>query len=134
MKFTTPKGKIVYGGGGIIPDVFVPLDTKNIVGNFYFNVMNDFVFNYVDSHRKEFEDMTISSFMEDFDLDTKISKQYFKKISKSFHFKNKHNQQIRHYLKAIFARELFGDYGFYQVLNSDDKVLQKVLELEEAIN
>ena len=130
LKFTTPKGKIVYGGGGIIPDVFVPIDTNNLVGNFYFNAMNDFVFNYVDNHRKDFENLTIDSFMENFDLDFKISNAYFKKISKNYHSKNKHNQQIRHYLKAMFARELFDDYGFYQVLNSDDKVIQKVLELE----
>jgi carboxyl-terminal processing protease len=134
LKFVTPKGKVVYGGGGIIPDVFVPLDTNNMVGNFYFNVMNDFVFNYVDNHRKEFENMTISSFMENFDSDNKISKAYFQKIAKSYHLKNKHNQQIKHYLKAMFARELFNDYGFYQVLNTNDKVIQKVLALEGIEN
>ena len=130
LKFTTPKGKIVYGGGGIIPDVFVPLDTSNMVGNFYFNAMNDFVFNYVDNHRIDFDNLTITSFMESFDLDNKISKAYFKGLSKKFQPKNKHHQQIKHYLKAMFVRELFNNYGFYQVLNSDDKVIQKVLELE----
>ena len=130
LKFTTPKGKIVYGGGGIIPDVFVPLDTKNMVGNFYFSVMSDFVFNYVDNHRKEFEKMTISDFMDNFDADNKIAKLYFKRIAKNFHYKNSHNTKIKLYLKAMFARELFGDSGFYQVLNTDDNVINKVLELE----
>ena len=132
LKFVTPKGKIVYGGGGIIPDVFVPLDTSNMFSNYHFTVMNEFVFNYVDTHRKDFENLSISYFMNNFDLDNKITNLYINKIKKSFHYKAKNNAKIKHYLKAIFARELFDDYGFYQVLNTDDNVINKVLELESA--
>ena len=132
LKFVTPKGKVVYGGGGIIPDVFVPLDTNNVFGNYHFTVMNNFVFDYVDSHRLYFENITIDSFMENFDNDNKITQTYIDKINKSFHYKNKQNKQIKHYLKAMFARELYNDYGFYQVLNTNDNVIKKVLELESV--
>ncbi len=134
LKYITPKGKVVYGGGGIIPDVFVPLDTENIFGNYHFTVMNKFVFNYIDNHRDEFENLTIDEFMKTFDLDNKISQLYIDEIKKSFHYKNKNNSQIKHFLKAMFARELFNNNGFYQVLNTNDKVIKKVLELEEKTN
>lgn len=130
LKFITPKGKVVYGGGGIIPDVFVPLDTTNVFGNFHFTTMRDFVFNYVDNNRIDFENTSISTFMEDFDKDQKISKLYISEIKTLFHYKGKQESQIKHYLKAMFARELFDNYGFYQVLNTQDKVIDKVLELE----
>ena len=132
LKFVTPKGKVVYGGGGIIPDVFVPIDTTSLFGNFHFTTMSDFVFNYVDNHRNEFKNDTIYSFMEGFDSDDKILTLYIKKIKTSFHYKEKNKEDIKHYLKAMFARELYDDNGFYQVLNKKDKVINKVLEMEAA--
>jgi len=130
LKFVTPKGKVVYGGGGIIPDVFVPIDTNKMYNNLHFNMMNNFVFNYVDNHRDEFENMNLSYFMNNFDLDDKIFNLYIKEIKKSYHLNSKHNKDIKHYIKAIFAREIYDDNGFYQVLNTQDNVIDKVLELE----
>lgn len=129
LKFITPKGKVVYGGGGIIPDVFVPLDTTAYIHLNFFK-LNNFVFNYVDNHRLEFENMSLSYFMKNFDSDDKIFNLFIKDVKKSYHYKEKFNNQIRHFLKAIFARELFDDDGFYQVINKNDKVIQKVLTLE----
>jgi len=130
LKFTTPKGKIVYGGGGIIPDVFVPLDTSRMFNNYHFSIMSEFVFNYVDNHRNEFENTNIEYFMDTFDYNSKIFNLYIKKIKTKFHYKNNDNEEIKHYLKAMFARELFNDTGFFQVLNTKDNVIEKVLELE----
>lgn len=53
LKYTTPKGKIVYGGGGIIPDVFVPIDTTSYMNNFYFIAITNFAFEYVDRNRRQ---------------------------------------------------------------------------------
>jgi carboxyl-terminal processing protease len=130
LRFTTPKGKIVYGGGGITPDVFVAIDTTTFYGNFQFRTMNNFVFNYVDSHRKDFENMPLSFFIEDFDLDNKIFNLYLGRNNKKR--KTRYSKEIKHYLKAIFARELYDEEGFYQVLNKQDKMVNKVLELEKG--
>jgi carboxyl-terminal processing protease len=130
LKFVTPKGKIVYGGGGISPDVFVPIDTTSYFGNYHFRTMNNFVFNYIDSHRKDFNDVTLISFLDNFDDDNHIFNQYKALISNSFRKKLENSKQVKHYLKSIFARELFDETGFYQVLNIDDKMILKVLELE----
>jgi carboxyl-terminal processing protease len=57
LKFTTPKGKVVYGGGGIMPDIFIPLDTTNM-SKYYFevsgrNILYRYTIEYADSHRKQ---------------------------------------------------------------------------------
>ena len=59
LKFKTPKGKIVYGGGGIIPDVFVAIDTASYMSNFYFNTINDFPFDYVDNNRAQLSELSL---------------------------------------------------------------------------
>ena len=57
LKFTTPKGKTVYGGGGIMPDIFIPLDTANM-SKYYLevsgrNILYRYTIDYADAHRKE---------------------------------------------------------------------------------
>ena len=57
LKFVTPKGKTVYGGGGIMPDIFIPLDTTNMT-KYYFevsgrNILYRYTIEYADSHRKQ---------------------------------------------------------------------------------
>jgi carboxyl-terminal processing protease len=59
LRFTTPKGKVVYGGGGIMPDIFVPLDTLNIT-KYYSeingrNILYRYTIDYADLHRKELD-------------------------------------------------------------------------------
>ena len=57
LRFVTPKGKVVYGGGGIMPDIFIPLDTTNM-SKYYLevsgkNILYRYTIEYADSHRKE---------------------------------------------------------------------------------
>ena len=57
LKFTTPKGKVVYGGGGIMPDIFIPLDTTNM-SKYYLevsgrNILYRYTIEYADAHRRE---------------------------------------------------------------------------------
>jgi carboxyl-terminal processing protease len=132
LQYNTPKGKIVYGGGGIIPDVFVPIDTTAYLNNFYFRTINNFAFNYVDNDRKNLmATWDINTFIRDFDADGKISEAYFSRaLDGEPSFKTK--QTIRRYLKASIANELFGDIGFNRIIHQEDKMLQKVLELEST--
>ena len=130
LQFTTPKGKIVYGGGGIIPDVFVPIDNSFGLSNRYFTTINDFAFNYVDGNRKELtKKWTIDSFVKDFNSDDKVYNIYINKF-KDFNPSYKTQQSIKKYLKASIANVLFGDVGFYRVIHQEDKMLLKVLELD----
>ncbi|WP_088324154.1 S41 family peptidase [Polaribacter tangerinus] len=130
LKFKTPKGKIVYGGGGIVPDVFVPIDTTDYMHRFYFNTLNDFAFEYVDNNRKKLEKWTINAFLDNFDKDEKVYKKYLKTLKNKNPFANKTKQSIQKYLKTAVANILFGDVGFYRTTHIEDKMLLKVLELE----
>ena len=132
LQFKTPKGKIVYGGGGIIPDVFVAIDTSSYLSGFYFNSINDFAFNFVDNNRASLGKWTLNAFISDFDADETILETYLtgQKIEKKSSFKTR--QRIKKYLKAAIANSLFGDLGFYRILHQDDKMLQKVATLETS--
>ena len=132
LKFKTPKGKIVYGGGGIIPDVFVAIDTTSYMSNFYFNTINNFAFDYVDLNRKELEKWTIATFIESFDSDEKVFDNYLSDIKDRIKPSYKAKQSIKKYLRASIANVLFGDVGFYRIIHQEDKMLQKVLELEST--
>ncbi|AUC85620.1 peptidase S41 [Polaribacter sp. ALD11] len=132
LKFTTPKGKTVYGGGGIIPDVFVGIDTTSYMTNFYFNTINNFAFDYVDTHRKELRKWSITTYIDDFDKDEAIFNSYLADIKDKTKPSFRAKQNIQKYLKASIANALFGDVGFYRIIHQEDKMLQKVLELEST--
>lgn len=132
LQYKTPKGKIVYGGGGIIPDVFVPIDTTGYMPNYYFNILNNFAFNYVDNRRKKLlKTWTLDTFILNFDKDETVFNQYLSKI-KDANPSYKTKQSIQKYLKVAIANELFGDIALYRMMHVDDKMLQKVLELETS--
>ncbi|RCS26124.1 S41 family peptidase [Polaribacter sp. WD7] len=131
LKFETPKGKVVYGGGGIIPDVFVAIDTTSYMSNFYFNSINNFAFDYVDNNRKRLEKWTIDTFVKDFDKDHTVIKHYLSFIKDNAKPSFKTKKSLQKYLNASIANVLFGDVGFYRIIHQDDKMLQKVLILEE---
>lgn len=132
LKYTTPKGKVVYGGGGIIPDVFVAIDTTNQMTNFYFRTMTNFAFDYVDENRKEITDQwNIDDYIDSFDADGKVFDEYMSRIKEAnvtTSFKTQ--EYLKWYLKASIANELFGDVGSYRIIHTRDLMLQKVLEID----
>ncbi|WP_405564150.1 S41 family peptidase [Polaribacter sp. Asnod6-C07] len=130
LQFKTPKGKIVYGGGGIIPDVFVAIDTTSYMSNFYYNTVNNFAFDYVDNNRTLLSKWTIDTFSEGFDTDDSVFDTYLSKIKDRANPSFKTKTSLKKYLNASIANVLFGDVGFYRIIHKDDKMLQKVLELE----
>lgn len=128
LKYKTPKGKIVYGGGGIIPDVFVPIDTSAFISNYYLQGLNDFAFQYVDENRTKLNKMSIEQFFKSFDVSNTVLQDYLKGLSQ-FHLKERHKKYIKLYLNAVIARYLYDDIGFYKVINKDDLMLKKVQSL-----
>jgi len=130
LKYTTPKGKVVYGGGGITPDVFVSIDTIGYLNNFLYNSILNFSFEYVDQNRKELTTKwKVDSFMKSFDKDSKVFHLFITR-NKFKPRDPKLKETVKHYLKASVANYLFGDLGFYKVINSKDSMVDKVLELE----
>jgi carboxyl-terminal processing protease len=140
LKFQTPGGKTVYGGGGITPDIFIPLDTSNR-SNFYIQVfasglVNKFCFSYADAERKNFKEKYNTA--TDYNTNYTLSDETFKKfivyaekekvIAKPGEI-NKAAKLLQKQMKATIGRYLYGDLGFYPTLLKDDKVLLKALEV-----
>jgi carboxyl-terminal processing protease len=130
LQFKTPKGKIVYGGGGIIPDVFVAIDTSSTLTKYSFYNMNNFAFDYVDNNRKELEKWNIDTFIQSFDKDETVYNAFLIAIKMSNKPSSEEKESMKHYLNASIANLLFGDLGFYRIMQKEDKMLLKVLELE----
>lgn len=138
LKFTTPKGKIVYGGGGIIPDVFVPIDaaTENQTINFLLNrgYISYFVFEELDKDRKAYNGITQKDFIENFivsdDIVVKFQDYLNSRSSHSITFVA-YSDTVKQYIKATLAEQLFGREAYEQIVNENDAMIVEVLKLSQ---
>ncbi len=137
--FTNSK-RVVRGGGGIMPDVFVPLDTSSN-SQFYTdllrkNVLNDFTITFTDRHRKELKSKydDVTSFRSGFNIDDSIMKDFLEAGEKagvkidSIGLKTS-NSQLRLQIKALIARNLWDTSAYMQVINDINHALQKAIEV-----
>lgn len=132
LQFKTPKGKLVYGGGGIVPDIFVGLDTTQFIQNRYAIRINNFTFEYVDNHRNKFKDISIDLFITSFDTDERILDLYLEELDLNGPISDNTKNKIQDYLKASFAQNIFDDNGFYEVIRQGDLMIDKVSEIEKS--
>jgi carboxyl-terminal processing protease len=132
LKFETPKGKIVYGGGGIIPDVFVAIDTTLYFDNRHYGKLNDFVFDYFDKHQDSFENWTFDDFAENFDSNDQVLTIYKNSLPEDFQESDQtEKKNLKMYLKALFARQIFNENSYFKIRNRDDKMIKKVIKLND---
>jgi carboxyl-terminal processing protease len=132
LKYTTPKGKIIYGGGGIIPDVFVAIDTTMFFDNIHYRKLNEFVFDYFDNHLYEFEGWTLDRFEQEFDQDESIYQGYLNFIDfDGTEMEDAERENLQLYLKALFAQQVFDVNAYFKIINDRDTMLERVIELEE---
>ncbi len=135
LKFTTPKGKVVYGGGGIIPDAFVPIGNNEEEG---INALDSsgffsyFVFSHLDEDRTRYKDYTAESFVTDFKADDILFEQFIDFLIRSNYRMDyyAHEERIKLYLKASLAEQLFDADLYAKIKSKEDAMLQKVLELD----
>jgi carboxyl-terminal processing protease len=138
LKYETPNGKIVYGGGGIMPDVFVSLDTSG--GSNYYSslsskgIISEFAYNYLDNNRESFKKYaSFNDFNRDFSVTGKIINDFIafaeekgvKKDEKGF---KTSSLIISTQLKALIARQVWKNDGFYAVIHTLDQTLKKAIE------
>jgi carboxyl-terminal processing protease len=140
--FKTPGGKIVYGGGGIMPDVFVPLDTSKyshfVNKAFYTNVITLFGYDFSDNNRKELlaRYKTAMDFINDFKVDDGVLNAFYafaenKKIIANSADKQKSNDNLKQLLKALIGRNLFDKDAYYPIINQNDNSIKKAIEVLE---
>lgn len=139
LKFTTPKGKVVYGGGGIMPDIFVPIDTtgatsylRELWGR---NILLKYTFEYADLHRKELNDIKsikqLNAYFAKQDrlVDDFVTYAASKGISPKGNELQQSRQRISAELKAYIGRNTaLEDNGFYPYIFPEDNVIIKTLD------
>ena len=134
LKFKTIKGRTVYGGGGIIPDVFIPLDGKHgdeaVMMIMQSGIVSYFVFEQLDADRKSLEGLTA----EQLSAKVAATDQYYKAFG-NYLAKNglvfkleRHKDKIKRYLAAEFARQLINDKVYYEMILKEDNMVKAVLE------
>jgi carboxyl-terminal processing protease len=141
LKFVTPGGKVVYGGGGIMPDVFVPIEKNERLA--YYNklfqkgLMYRFAFEFTDDNRKMFKQYaSFSEFNNGFDIKPSTLNKFVdfaieNGVEKDIEGLRFANEKIKVLIKAYIGRNLYDDKGFYPVLLPSDSVFIKALELIE---
>lgn len=136
LKYVTPKGKVVYGGGGIIPDVFVPKDTSMENETIQYvsrsGFMSYFIFEYLEKNRVFFEGMKFDDFRKNFNVEDALSKEFieYAKFNEAKIDLSKYIEELKMTLKANIAQQLFGTNEYEIILNENDPMLLKVMELE----
>ena len=138
LKFTTPKGRVVYGGGGIIPDVFVPIGTNEeeaVESMDSLGFLSFFVFEYLDEDRKRFNDISKDEFIREFKVDDILFERFVdysvdRGLKMNFY---DFEDQLKLYLKAALAEQLFGANVHAEIKGTSDTMLKKVLDLDRPM-
>jgi len=139
-RFTTKGGRVVFGGGGITPDIFIsPDSTTGYLGELIRkNILNDFTLHYLDNHRKDLLDRfkTPEDFSSRFQMDEPLLAA-FKNYTVRVGFKSApggEDQQKRdHLLKALMARQLYGDPGYFLVSTKADRTVLEAMAAFSSI-
>ena len=138
LKYETVKGRTVYGGGGIMPDYFVPLDTSMTSG--YVNRLfrsepwREFIMDYLDKNKKKFESMSFDDYYEKYDVSNAMLDELVKngeKYNLKFNQKdfNKSKTYLKTLVKADMARNIYDENAFYKVLNDINEIYQQAIKL-----
>jgi carboxyl-terminal processing protease len=137
VKYITPKGKIVYGGGGITPDVYVPLESDSSL--FFYNrlansgLIFQYAFDYADTKRAELSKFkNVEAFKTQFNMTDQMLKELYqlaeeKGISKPVIISTESKKYIRTLFKAYVGRNILDDAGFYPIYQEIDPILLKAI-------
>jgi len=142
LKFKTLNSqRTVYGGGGIMPDIFIPIDTTQ--SSIYFSkvirsgILNEFVLTYIDSHRKKLKEKynTVLDFKNSFNAEEEVLNDFIKYAAKNEIEQdeaqiNTSKKLLTIRLKALIARNLWDTSAYYQIANDlNDSYLKAIEEI-----
>ncbi|MEX0883221.1 MAG: S41 family peptidase, partial [Cyclobacteriaceae bacterium] len=138
LKYETVKGRTVYGGGGIMPDYFVPLDTS--LTSAYVNRLfssespREFILDYQEKHKKKFDSMAFEDFYDNFEVSDAMlddlvqlgESNEVKFIDKDF---EKSKPYLKTLIKAYLARNIYDENAFYKIFNKNNEIYQQAIKL-----
>lgn len=138
LKYETKKGRTVYGGGGIMPDYFVPLDTTMnsayVAKLFNTDSSREFILDFVNKNKSTFTATTLEDYYTNFKVSDAMLMElveYGKKNKVEFDSKDfaKSKEYLRILVKAHLGRQIYDDNAFYKVINDINEVYQQALNL-----
>jgi carboxyl-terminal processing protease len=135
--YQTKSGRTVYGGGGIMPDIFVPFDTSVISASvnkvLSRTTVSNFVYQYYIQNKSE-----LSAYRSGVEFAQKFNKEedmwnafanFASKDSLSVNsISTKDKDFLKDHLKALLGRQIWRTEGLYEILNADDEMVRKALE------
>lgn len=136
--YKTPGGRIVYGGGGITPDIFIGFDTstlaRNVTALYVDGTLNRFLYTYYMQHQSLFKQFKtsadlLSGFRNEEDLWHSLS--VFAARDNKTDISNipaRDKQLLQHRIKALLARLIWHTEGYYEIMNAYDPVVNRALE------
>ena len=140
LKYITPGGKTVYGGGGIMPDVFIPIDTTGITE--YFSKVRNlgliyrFAFDYTDNNRSKMKGLKTAGEISTYLDKTKYYREFISYAAENgvkpvYMELSQSEKIIKSQLKAYIARNLIDNEGFYPIIQEIDNTLLKAVSYFE---
>jgi len=138
LKYQTKKGRTVYGGGGIMPDYFVPLDTtmnSAYVNKLFSSVTSrEYLLDYVTKNKGNFTKISVEDYYKNFKVSDAMLNDlvaFGKKNKVEFDAKDfaKSKEYLRILIKAHLGRQLYDDSAFYKVINDINEVYQQAIKL-----
>lgn len=138
--FRTVNGREVYGGGGIMPDVFVPEDTTGYT-SYYLEAVNKGLINsfaqyMADTYRPMMKDKSVESMMRILPRDNTLLQNFVsyaasKGLPARWYYINQSRSLLLNQIKGVIARDLVGYEGLIKILNQEDKTVAEALRLLE---
>ncbi|MBQ6725852.1 MAG: PDZ domain-containing protein [Bacteroidales bacterium] len=144
LKYYTKSGRVVYGGGGILPDVVIPYE-KDVTYVYYNTLLRKglvqkYAFEYVDRHGNELKKQYTSadSFVQNFNVDNSGLETFVQYTEKHGVPRDKasiaaHGKELKTSLKAYIAEILYGQDAFYEIYLTNDPELAKALKVVQSI-
>ncbi|MBK6963497.1 MAG: S41 family peptidase [Bacteroidales bacterium] len=145
LKYYTPSKRVVYGGGGIMPDVFIPLDTT-FSSKYYTDILrkgllNEFIINYMEKNRDDLKVQypDLAAFRKSFDVDENLMNRFTefaasKEVPVDKDGLEKSGKEIKYVLKGLIARNLFDVSAYFEMISPIDHELMRAIEVMHEDN
>jgi carboxyl-terminal processing protease len=135
-KYYTGMGRVVYGGGGVSPDIFIPIDTS-FSNDYFFSVRQQipqFAARWMENHDRAAFPGSLAEFVRSYSISDEMLEEltgYAEKqgIARNDAELKKCRTELKFQLKARIAKILFHEEGIYSVLNDDDPAVEKALQV-----
>lgn len=140
IKYYTTSKRVVYGGGGIMPDIFIPMDTT--ASSKYYNdlwrkgVFNDFTMDYLENNRKKLKQNfpDLKTFRLNFNIDENLMREFIdyaenKGVAEDTTGLERSGNEIKYIVSGLIARNLFDVSAYFEVISPVDHELQKAIEV-----